>query len=1023
MPMPIIFSLVFFVAFSIYVLFGIYTITLKRTGAVNRIFFIMCFALCIWSFCFSVAISAVDSDTAYFYRRISVFGWGTVYAFMLHYFITLTENGKILKKNKWLYPLIYLPAVVVVYVFGINTGMSRAQYDLVLTASGWINYTPRNIWEWFFEIYYGSFGIIGLTLIFLWGKKSKAVEKKTQSYILIISILTSLLLGTVTDLYASKYLPFDVPQSGVVVALISISAIYYCIKRYGMMRPAKVQTVEPGRILSGSNIERFYRIISILFILGSMLNFASQYFLYHAPLNSVLLFSAILFLYGIIFRMILLLPIKSGWQENISLLVILSIIPLISLKFIQNANTTVWAIPFIFVVMSVVYNNRKVIYWLGAAIILTQIWTGLKAPFAIVQIDSSDHLARVGIFAIALYLAYYVNRVYIQRLEENEAQIKFQKMLSQISADFVKVTESNLEEKLRRMLKLSGEYFQLDRTYFLGFLENLKTYEWCSEGIESSAKSFPELSHDDIIWWENRIQNTNMMHISDVEMLPEEADKEKEMLKKFKIKSLISLPVTSKGKTLGCLCFASVKEKKNWHPDHQEWLKILDNILTDALAKVKAENEISYMAYYDSVTGLPNRILFTNRLEQEMHLAKRTEKLIAVGFLGLDSFKAVNDTMGHDVGDEMLKQIGIRLSACVRKHDTVSRFGGDKFLFMLIHVSNIEDIQKIADKIMKSFEKPMTIKNQDFFIAANAGIAVYPADGEDAEALIKNADLAMDTSKNKGKNQYALCSPDMKEDVLKKMQLTNHLYRAQEKNELVLYYQPQVNVATKEIIGLEALIRWNHPSLGMVSPGVFIPLAEKTGLINHIGQWVLKTACHQNKKWQAMGLPPVRMAVNLSVEQFKNPNLIKQINNTLSESGLESQYLELEITESVVINEEEKVIQALNEMKDLGVTIAIDDFGTEYSSLSRLKRFPVDRLKIDMQFVRGIDKGNKDEAIAKTIIQLAKNLELNVIAEGVETEPQFEFFKRELCDEIQGYYFYKPMPAADIEAILMNKVN
>lgn len=296
------------------------------------------------------------------------------------------------------------------------------------------------------------------------------------------------------------------------------------------------------------------------------------------------------------------------------------------------------------------------------------------------------------------------------------------------------------------------------------------------------------------------------------------------------------------------------------------------------------------------------------------------------------------------------------------------------------------------------------VKDQELFITASLGIAIYPVDGDSTDELIKNADLAMYNSKQKGKNQYALCTSDMKEDVLKKMKLTNSLYRALERNELVLYYQPQVSVLTKEIVGLEALIRWNNPELGLIPPNIFIPLAEQSGLINPIGQWVLETACKQNKVWQNMGLPNLRMAVNLSVEQFRDQELVSIIERILNETGMKSKHLELEVTESIAIEGKEHIINVLHKLKALGATISIDDFGTEYSSLSRLKTLPVDRIKIDMQFVQGISEGNKDEAIAKTIIQLAKNLELNVIAEGVETEVQFEFFNKYMCDEIQGYF-------------------
>lgn len=1019
MSIPTIFSFALFLAFVIYVFLGIYALSLNPKASLNRVFFLMCLSLSIWAFCYSIANSAPDYETTLFWRRIASLGWGTIYAFMLHFFIILTGNKKILK-NKWLYVPLYLPAVLIAFSYGINAKLAEAQYHLTNIVGGWVNSPTTNFWDWLYKIYYISFSLIVLYLLWKWAKNDTG--KKHQATLLIATTTIAFSFGTVTDLLANKYIPLSMPQLAVVIILIPIGAMFYSIKHYGLMSPSQTTAVEPGKILSGDTTKDFYHVISMVFVLGGMLSFTALYFCYNQPFDSSVLFSFVLFIYGALFRMVVLLPERNNFQDNVAIFLLLTVIPLISLKFLYYANVTVWAIPVLFIIMSVVYNNRRVIFWLGSATILTQIWVWLEVPFKTVHIDSSDHIARIGILGLAIWLAFYINRIYIQHLEGNETRIKFQEMLSRICADFVKLTEFNTDEKINEMLKLSGEYFHADRTYLFGLSHNLKTYEWCNEGIEPTIDYFINLSCDNVPWWMEKIKNIDIISISDIEELSPKASKEKEIFEQHNIKSLIFIPLTGKDITLGVLCFASMKEAIPWQSNYQDWMKLLANILTDALVRVNAEKEISYMAYYDSLTGLPNRRLFKYQLEQAIYLARRTEEFIGVISLDLDSFKAVNDTMGHDAGDEVISQLAVRISQCLRKHDIISRFGGDEFSIMLTSIKQIEYIEKVTNKIMKSFVKPMTVKGQDFFVTASIGIAVYPLDGEDAETLIKNADLAMYASKDMGKKQYTLCSPNMKEDAIKRMQLTNSLHKALKRDEFLLYYQPQINVETKEIMGLEALIRWKNPELGMIPPNVFIPLAEQTGLIEPIGQWVLQTACQQNKQWQLSGLPPVRIAVNLSAKQLRNTKLINFIADTLDKNGLEAQYLELEITESAALNESGTVIRGLNEMKGLGVTIAIDDFGTEYSSLSRLKTLPVDRIKIDMQFVRGISESNKDEAITKSIIQLAKNLDLKVLAEGVETEKQFEFFEKEMCDEVQGYYFYKPMPTDEVGIILTKKL-
>jgi len=337
---------------------------------------------------------------------------------------------------------------------------------------------------------------------------------------------------------------------------------------------------------------------------------------------------------------------------------------------------------------------------------------------------------------------------------------------------------------------------------------------------------------------------------------------------------------------------------------------------------------------------------------------------------------------------------------------------------MLQQIPDIKYIGESANKIMSVFNEPITIKGQEFFITASAGVAVFPFDGEDADELIKNADMAMYAAKSTGKNKVTFCSAEMKKEVLDNMELTNSLYRAVGRNELFLLYQPQVNPDTIEIIGLEALIRWRHPVKGIIPPTKFIPIAEKTSLIHSIGEWVLMTACRQNMEWQNQGLKPTRIAVNLSVKQFHSPNIVNVVDRVLRETKLMPCYLELEVTESLGTHDKDYVINTMNKLKALGLSLSIDDFGTDYSSLGRLKDLPVDRIKIDMQFIRGIAKNAKDEGIIKIILQLGKTLGLHVVAEGVETQQQLAFLKDNLCFEIQGFYFHKPVVAEDIVPIL-----
>lgn len=429
-----------------------------------------------------------------------------------------------------------------------------------------------------------------------------------------------------------------------------------------------------------------------------------------------------------------------------------------------------------------------------------------------------------------------------------------------------------------------------------------------------------------------------------------------------------------------------------------------------------SQKEIKYLAYHDHLTGLPNRRYFIERLNHVIHL-NHMKKMFSIMFLDLDNFKMINDTMGHATGDELLIKVSERLLNSLRKSDIVARIGGDEFVVMIENTEDLDETKMVAEKIIKCFAEPFILNGREFFVTTSMGIALYPTDGDNADKLVKNADIAMYKAKEKGNNQYVFSTPGMKTKVVETMKLASSLHRALERNEFELYYQPQVSCTTHQIVGLEALIRWNHPELGMVYPGEFIPVAEQNGLIMSIGEWVMRTACKQNKAWQDAGYSPIRMAVNLSVQQVQNTNIVKQVKDILRETDLAPQYLELEITESIAMGYKDHIV-ALNSLKDMGIKIAIDDFGTEYSSLNYLKQLPVDRIKIAMPFVQGIMVSKKDEAIIKTIIALAKSMEISTIAEGVETKHQLDFLSQQKCDEIQGFYFFKPMPVHEVEKVL-----
>ena len=437
--------------------------------------------------------------------------------------------------------------------------------------------------------------------------------------------------------------------------------------------------------------------------------------------------------------------------------------------------------------------------------------------------------------------------------------------------------------------------------------------------------------------------------------------------------------------------------------------------ITSILGRHKeAEQNLVQMTNYDVLTGLPNRFLFLDRLGHAVSQSARSHRMIAVMLLDIDNFKNINDTLGHTHGDLLLQDIADRLRRCVRMDDTLARIGGDEFAIVLEGVSEIEEIALIAQKIVDIFSLPFTPSSQEIYVTPSVGISIYPMDGRDSDSLLKNADAAMYTAKEYGRNHFRFYTTDMNALAIQRFAMEGALRRAMEREEFTLHYQPQVDIKSGRVIGVEALMRWNHPERGLVPPGEFIPLLEENNLIIPIGEWVLRTACAQCRAWQDAGLPPLRMAVNLSARQFRQDNLVEMIDSILQETGISPKLLELELTEGLLMENISETSLILEQLKSRGVQVAIDDFGTGYSSLSYLKRFPIDRLKIDRSFVRDIITDSNDAAIAVAIISLGRSLGLSVIAEGVETREQLEFLGVQKCDEYQGYYFSRPVSPEEI---------
>lgn len=437
--------------------------------------------------------------------------------------------------------------------------------------------------------------------------------------------------------------------------------------------------------------------------------------------------------------------------------------------------------------------------------------------------------------------------------------------------------------------------------------------------------------------------------------------------------------------------------------------------------QVEHAKQVEYLAFHDGLTGLPNRSLFSKLLAQNISTAKRYNRKLAVLFLDLDRFKQINDTLGHDAGDDLLKEVANRLRSALRDSDTVARMGGDEFVAILPELEEENYSSAVARKILSAVAEPFTLAGQEYRVTVSIGISTFPQDGEDEQTLTKNADIAMYQAKQEGKNNFQFYSDKLNANSLERLALESGLRLALENNQFELHYQAKRDTRSGHVTGMEALLRWNHPELGQVAPLKFLPVAEESGLIIPIGRWVLHTACAQNVAWQAQGLPKLSISVNLTSRQFFDDNLLRDLKKILKETGMEPGLLELEIAESLLMRDVNKTLGILTQLKDMGVLIAIDDFGTGYSSLTTLKQFPLNTIKIDRSFIRNVAKSPGDKALTEAIIAMGRALSLTVVAQGVETKAQVDFLRKKACDEFQGFYFYKPVPAEEIPELLRDQ--
>ncbi|MFQ4142864.1 EAL domain-containing protein [Chlorogloeopsis sp. ULAP02] len=616
----------------------------------------------------------------------------------------------------------------------------------------------------------------------------------------------------------------------------------------------------------------------------------------------------------------------------------------------------------------------------------------------------------------------------ITEQKQAEAELRQRDRLLQAVAEAANylLVEMNYEIAIEKALAVLGEAAQADRVYLFEnkphpltqeMTMNLR-YEWTDFSVESCRHNWQNQPYNNSglnHWYEAFSKGKSIGGLT-----RELSTAEQKLLGRDSIQSLLLVPLRLEEKFWGFLGLVDCSQERYWSKHEESTLLTLAANISAARQRQQVEEMIRYQALHDLLTGLPNRLLFNEQLSKTLPNVARRKESLAVMFLDLDRFKTINDSLGHTLGDLLLQSVAQRLNDSLRAGDTIARWGGDEFIILLPQITSVEEVTQVAKRILQALEKAFQIDGHELYISASLGIALLNEHSPDAETLIQHADVALYHAKDKGRNNYQFYTTSISTKAPEVLTIEKSLRYALEREEFVVYYQPQINIHTGKITGMEALLRWQHPEMGLVAPNIFIPLAEESGLIVPIGEWVLRTACMQNKAWQNAGLPSLTVAVNLSLKQFREPKLVQTVAQILEQTELEPQFLELEITETVAIEDLNFTKKVLQELEQMGVHLSIDDFGTGYSSLSRLQLLPLHNLKIDRSFIRELTTDVKVAHIVKAIVTLGRNLGLRLTAEGVEKEEELQFLKSINCEDVQGFLFYRPLSAQKATEILEN---
>ncbi len=997
-------TLIYFLTGSLFNLAGIYTLALNKKSSANRIFFTMMMVLSVWAWFYKNSITADTSILALYYWRASVIGWGTFYSLFYHFIDTLEKGER--RHSLRFYLFVYLPALLNILIYGFLGDNNELVKYITLTKFGWNRLKLLGAISPYFYVYYLAFFIIGIYKLYGWKRKIRDPKMKKKLIYISSLFIFGFFAGTISDV--SGLAQMELPQIGIVILLIPFIVIFNSIRQRQIL--ADPIEIESDLIASNTLMKRLIMLTGYIYITTAFTLYALDYFFLDMSLMDALLFSALLYMTGILHLLAFDKINKLNWQYSVLTFSTLLLTLIIRMRYEYSDGATAWAVVFYSLIVTTIFDKKIYSYISYTIILFMQFYYLYTHQSYTIYIGRINQLGNIILIIACIILIRFINKNFRKRIKLSSQQLAIQDFLTEASNKLLAIDKQNEEQMIDKILEDSLLPLGASKIYLVRLLINDKNIVITNKADRNATKTDLEITKEvgeEIFQLIQKFLGAkNTIYINAIEKLPERAFNTKDILRRKGVKALVAAPLVIGENLVGTIIQVYPNALDNERD--MQYTTMIANIIGEAKRKLIYENTLYQNANFDEITNLPNRHHFSELVEQK--IVSPISSILSIIFIDIDNFKDINDAFGHHIGDEVLKAVSKKLLAIVEDEGVISRFGGDEFVIMHEEIANRTEARYFINQIFKAFENPIEVGKYDFRISMSVGIALYPEDGLNINDLIKNADLAMYEAKQAGKNRFAFCEDMTKKQAMENILYTNKLFNALKNDEFIIHLQPQISAVDESVVGAEVLLRWNSPDFGLIPPFKFIPILEQTGLIIPVGTWVIEQTLDLLKSFKAEGKDLFRISVNLSSVQFQDSLLVDTVKQNLINSGIEAKYLELEITESVAVNDTEMSLDKLYQIKEIGCPIAIDDFGVEFSSLNRLQKMPIDRLKIDKSFVDGIGIDEKKETIADIIIKLTKSLKLHSIAEGVETKEQLEFLREHGCEEIQGYYFAKPMP-------------